>query len=174
MNVQVLLQTDFWRTFWNICSWIQVNLCQKLLFLHQLTHNMKTDCSLNYHFSTWKFQAQNMGRTWGQHDNNMMCTQIVFCFCFDIRTTCVNNIFSPYSELGTFMHWTGNSLDNLLSYCGLVDARISTSKKDLPVSDSYQSHAGLISLFSPDFSLIWHAFSSCLFAWKFLLNFFLQ
>ena len=24
---------------------LQVNLCQKLLFLHQLTHNMTTDCS---------------------------------------------------------------------------------------------------------------------------------
>ena len=34
---------------------IQVNLCQKLLFLHQLTHNMMTDCSLNYEFSTWKY-----------------------------------------------------------------------------------------------------------------------
>ena len=31
---------------------LQVNLCQKLLFLHQLTHNMTTDCSLNYHLST--------------------------------------------------------------------------------------------------------------------------
>ena len=26
-----------------------------------------------------------------------------------------------------------NSMDNLLSYCGLVNARISTSEKDLPV-----------------------------------------
>ena len=25
-------------------------------------------------------------------------------------------------------------MDNLLSYCGLVDARISTSEKDLPVT----------------------------------------
>ena len=31
---------------------IQVNICQKHLFLHQLTHNMMTDCSLNYEFST--------------------------------------------------------------------------------------------------------------------------
>ena len=42
---------------------VQVNLCQKLLFLHQLTHNMTTDFSLNYKFNTWKFQAQ----TWGEH-----------------------------------------------------------------------------------------------------------
>ena len=35
---------------------LQVYLCQKLLFLHQLTHNITTDCSLNYKFNTWKFQ----------------------------------------------------------------------------------------------------------------------
>ena len=31
---------------------VQVNLCQKLFFLHQLTQNMTTDCSLNYKFNT--------------------------------------------------------------------------------------------------------------------------
>ena len=31
---------------------IQVNLCQKLLFFHQLTHNMTTDSSLKYKFNT--------------------------------------------------------------------------------------------------------------------------
>ena len=54
-----------------------------------------------------------------------------------MQATCyppVLAMFSPCSELGIFMHWTGNSLDNLLSYCGLVDARISTAEKDLPVS----------------------------------------
>ena len=29
--------------------------------------------------------------------------------------------------------WTGKSMNNLLSYCGLVDPRISASDKDLPV-----------------------------------------
>ena len=28
---------------------VQLNVCQKLLFLHQLTHNMTTDCSRNCH-----------------------------------------------------------------------------------------------------------------------------
>ena len=32
-------------------SQVQVNLFQKHLFLHQLTHNMTKDCSLNYKFS---------------------------------------------------------------------------------------------------------------------------
>ena len=35
------------------------------------------------------------------------------------------------------MSWTGNSMNNLLSYCGLVDARIIASEKDLPVLDEF-------------------------------------
>ena len=31
---------------------VQVNLCQKHLFSHQLTQNMRKDCSLIYKFST--------------------------------------------------------------------------------------------------------------------------
>ena len=54
-------------------SSVQVNLCQKGLFLHQLTHNFIIDCSLIYQFSTWKLQAPNM-----------LCTQIVFCFYSDV------------------------------------------------------------------------------------------
>ena len=33
-------------------NYVQVNLCQKLIFSHQLTHNMTIDCSLNYKFNT--------------------------------------------------------------------------------------------------------------------------
>ena len=32
----------------------------------------------------------------------------------------------------------GNSMNNLLSYCGLIDARISASEKDLPVQFQFQ------------------------------------
>ena len=39
---------------------VQVNLFQTHLFLHQLTHNMTKDCSVNYEFSTWKLQTHNM------------------------------------------------------------------------------------------------------------------
>ena len=63
---------------------VQVNLCQKLLFLHQLTHYMMIDCSLNYKFNTWKFQAQNMERT--------CYVQKLF---LTFRTIYVHNMFSP-------------------------------------------------------------------------------
>ena len=36
------------------------------------------------------------------------------------------------SELVIFMYWTCDSMNNLLSYCVLVDARIRACDKDLP------------------------------------------
>ena len=98
--------------------WIQVNLCQMHLFWHQLTHIVTKDCLLNYKFSTWKLHAQNMGRT--------CCVHKLFLFLFwhseqFMYTTC--------SDLGIFMYWTCNSMNNLLSNCGLVDARMSVLKK---------------------------------------------
>ena len=41
-------------------------------------------------------------------------------------------MYTTCSELVVFMSWTGKSMNNLLLYCGLVDARISASEKDLP------------------------------------------
>ena len=61
------LLDDFW---FKVQDCIQVNLCQKLLFLHQLTHNMMTYSSLNCKFNTWKFQAQ----TGWEH--------VVYRYCF--------------------------------------------------------------------------------------------
>ena len=43
---------SFSRIEKNIYTYVQVNLCQKLLFLHQLIHNMTTYCLLNYKFNT--------------------------------------------------------------------------------------------------------------------------
>ena len=122
----------------NICThniiYVQVNLFQKFLFLHQLTHNMTKYCSLNYKFSTWKFQAQNMGRT--------CCVQKLFWMSKQKeKTIFVQNMFSPCSELVVFMYWTGKSMNNLLSYCGLVDVRINASDKDLPVKFIFSKKA---------------------------------
>ena len=77
---------------------IQVNLCQKLLFL------------------------QNMGRT--------CCVHKLFWIS---KTIFLHSMFSPCSELGIFMYWTCKSMDNLSSYCGLVETKIRASDKDLPV-----------------------------------------
>ena len=60
-----LISIQFSTWFWSSASFVQVNLCQKLLFLHQLTHNM----TINYKFNTWKLHAQNMG----EHVANRNC-----------------------------------------------------------------------------------------------------
>ena len=51
------------------------------------------------------------------------------CVFFDIQ----NNLCTQLVLTAVFMYWTGKSMNNLLSYCGLVDTRISASEKDLPV-----------------------------------------
>ena len=81
-----------------ILNLLQVNHCQKLLFLHQLTHNMTTDWPLNYEFSTWKLQAQNMGRTCCVH-------KLFFCFCFGIQNNlCTQHVLTMFSP----MFWACN------------------------------------------------------------------
>ena len=42
-------------------------------------------------------------------------------------------MYTTCSEFVVFLYWTSNSMNNLSSYRGLVDARISVSDKDLPV-----------------------------------------
>ena len=85
-----------WSVFFNLITWIalQVNLCQKLLFLHKLTHDMRSDCSLKY----MKIPSSNLGRTCYVQKlfltfRNICCTQHVLpIFCkmkrFWQRFTC--------------------------------------------------------------------------------------
>ena len=47
------------------------------------------------------------------------------------KTISVHNMFSTCSELGVFMYWTCKSMNNPSSYCGLVDAKIGASDKNL-------------------------------------------
>ena len=42
-------------------------------------------------------------------------------------------VYTKCSELAVLMYLTGKSMNNLLSYCGIVDERISASEKDLLV-----------------------------------------
>ena len=63
------------QLFNNFYVWIQVNLFQKHLFLHQLTPNMTKDCSLIYYL------VQYMKTTSSEHVVYINC----FCFRFDIQ-----------------------------------------------------------------------------------------
>ena len=61
--------------------YIQVNLCQKLLFLHQLTHNMFIELQVQY----MKIQSSNLGR--------ICWVQKLF---MTFRTIFVHNSCSPH------------------------------------------------------------------------------
>ena len=88
---------------------VQVNLCQKISFLNQLTHNMTRDCSLISKKNT-----------------------LFFCFCFDIQ----NNICTQH-VVNLYFSW--NSMNNLSSYCGLTGARMRASEKYLPVPSVFMN-----------------------------------
>ena len=64
-----------------------------------------------------------------EHGENMLCTKIVL----NVRSNFCTQHVLPRFELGIFMYWTCNSMNNLSSYCGLVGAKIRASDKDLPV-----------------------------------------
>ena len=58
------------------------------------------------------------------------CVQkLFFCFCFDIQ----NNICTQHV---VNLYFSGNSMNNLSSYCGLTDSRMRASDTDLPVAFS--------------------------------------
>ena len=74
------------------------------------------------------------------------CVHKLF-FVLTFWTIYVHNMFWKRSELAIFMYWTGNSINNLLSYCGLVDEKLRASDIDLPayisehrISASFLSH----------------------------------
>ena len=64
--------------------------------------------------------------------------QVVYINCSECQNKNKKQlVYTICSELVVFMYWTRNSMNNLSSYYGLVDARISASEKDLPVTKKY-------------------------------------
>jgi hypothetical protein len=78
-----------------------------------------------------------------EHGENMLCTKNVL----NARNNFCTQHVLPRFELGIFMYQTFNSMNNLLSYCGLFDAKIRASDKDLPVK-IYLVNKMLVALFS--------------------------
>ena len=87
---------------------VQVNLCQKLLFLHHLTNNMTTDCSFFMKIVS------------SEYLQNMLCTQIVIFVCFlTFRTILVHNMLCRCCKLLKRIYLYLLSLQN---YCPIIAA----------------------------------------------------
>ena len=57
----------------------------------------------------------------------MLCTNIAL----NVKTK-TNNFCTQHDVVN--LYFSGNSMNNLLSYCGLIDARMRASEKDLPLT----------------------------------------
>ena len=114
------LLDDFW---FKVQDCIQVNLCQKLLFFHQLTHNMRTDCSLNYKFNTCKFQAQTGG--WQFVYRKLFDIQNNFCSKHVLQNeelltkTYKNCIFGNFTRINLVTHMFHVDLPYLIKLSAL-------------------------------------------------------
>ena len=60
---------------------------------------------------------------------------VVYKLCSECQNK--KNVYTC-TELVVFLYWTLNLMNNLLSYCGLVGARIDASDRDLPVPKDSQ------------------------------------
>ena len=58
---------------------------------------------------------------------------VVYIDCSEYQNKNKKQFLYTPCELVVFLYWTGKSMNNLLSYCGLVDAKKEASDKDLPV-----------------------------------------
>ena len=82
--------------------------------------------------SMWKIKRKEIytGKSlseallFSEHGENMLCTKIVL----NVRNFCTQQVCG-----WNFHVLNCNSMKNLLSYCGLIDAIIRASNKDLPV-----------------------------------------
>ena len=86
-----------------------------------------------------------------EHGKNMLCTKIVL----NVRNNLSTQHILPRFELGIFMYRTCMSMNNLSSYCGLVDAKIRASDKDLPVFSVVVATSHNISTDIPSNSGFW-------------------
>ena len=79
-----------------------------------------------------ELKVQYMRISSSEHGENMLCTNIVL----NVRNNfCTQN---PQVWAYNFMYWTCNSMSNMSSLCGLVDAKIRASDKDSPVKRQQQ------------------------------------
>ena len=78
-------------------------------------------------------EASILAPTNPQYDNRLFIklrvqykktTSSVHVYTFFLFWHSEHNLYTTCTELVVFMYWTRNSMNNLLSHCGLVDARI--------------------------------------------------
>ena len=108
-----------WNAIWGYFTLLR--LCLDLLFFISI--------DLNLVLSTIELQVQVNICQKLFFLENMLCTKIAL----NVRNNfCTQHVLLRF-ELWIFIYWTCKSMNNLSSYCGLVDAKIRASDKDLPV-----------------------------------------
>ena len=71
---------------------------------------------------------------WIQYKKNTTSEHVVYKHCFEDQNKNKKQcLYTTCSEVVFFLYWSQESMNNLSSYCGLTDSRMSASDTDLPV-----------------------------------------
>ena len=94
--------------------------------------SLKTSMTGFYKSFTFEYRSNRMRRMCLIQVN--LCQNLFFLkIVLNVRNNFCTQHVLPRFELGIFMYWTCKSMNNLSWYCGLVDAKIRASDKNLPV-----------------------------------------
>ena len=92
-----------------------------------------TQLKVSRHFSILKFDSTckslSEALLFAEHGEKMLCPKIVL----NVRNNFFTQHVLPRFQLGIFIYWTCNWMNNLSSYCGLVYFKLRASDKDLPI-----------------------------------------
>ena len=76
--------------------------------------------------------------SWIQYKKNTSWEHDVYKHCFEDQNKNKKQcLYTTCSEVVFFLYWSQESMNNLSSYCGLTDWRMSASDTDLPVCENY-------------------------------------
>ena len=110
-DVAVLVKNFIWGPFKHLATGIKIFLPCDICAL-RVYHNIFLQ------FGTGKSLSE--APLFAEHAENMLCTKIVL----NVKNNFCTQHVLPRFDLGIFMYWTCNSMNNLSSYCGLCDAKI--------------------------------------------------
>ena len=112
-----------WRVFWGFvfCFLTGKSLSEPIILA---STNPQYDKKIIHWFTSSYMKTRN-----SEH--------VVYMNCFECQNKNKKQfMYKTCSDLVVFMYWIGKSMNILLSYCGLVDARIRASEKGLPVHNA--------------------------------------
>ena len=113
---------------------LTVQIWQDISLLHTLSTGKSVSEALILQSVNPQYNDRLFIDSWLQYKKNTTSEHVVYKHCFlFLFWSSKQCLYTTCSQLVFFLYWIQEWMNNLSSYCGLTDSRISASEKDLPV-----------------------------------------